>query len=200
MKKTKLPTKTYQVILASSSETRRNYIKKYLKKVKIVNHLLNEDKIKKKIKDPEKLALTLAKEKALSVKHMFPRDMIIGSDQILVCDKVILSKPTNYSDAVKKLLFLRNKKHLLISSIFVLKKSKLFFKQIKKAQIFFKDINRKDIEDYIKRNANTVFSTVGSYKIEENNKHKFLNIITGDIDVIVGFPIKDFMRKLDEDK
>jgi len=117
-----------------------------------------------------------------------------------VCDQVIMSKPKNHTDAIKNLLFLRNKKHTLISSIFVFKSSKVFFKQIKKAQIFFKEISKEEIENYVYKNENTVFSTVGSYKIEENNKHKFLDVVTGDTDVIIGFPMKDFMRKLYEDK
>ena len=81
-----------------------------------------------------------------------------------------MSKPKNHTDAIKNLLFLRNKKHTLISSIFVFKSSKVFFKQIKKAQIFFKEISKEEIENYVYKNENTVFSTVGSYKIEENNK------------------------------
>ncbi len=166
----------------------------------MIDHLVNEEKIKKEIKDPNRLALVLAQQKAESVMHMFPQDMIIGSDQVLVCDHMIMSKPTNQNDAIKNLLFLRNKKHTLISSIFVFKSSKLFFKQVKKAQIFFKKISKEEIENYVNQNENTVFSTAGSYKIEENNKHKFLDIITGDTDVIIGFPMKDFIRKLNEDR
>ncbi len=200
MKNRNLSTKPYKVILASSSETRRKYIKKFIKEVKMIDHLVKEEKIKEKIKNPNKLALTLAKEKAASVRHMFPEDMIIGSDQVLVCDHTIMSKPKNHNDAIKNLLFLRNKKHFLVSSIFVFKGTKIFFKQVKKAQLVFKDISKEEIERYVNNNENTVFSTVGSYKIEENNKHKFLDVITGDTDVIIGFPIKDFIRKFYEDK
>lgn len=194
-----LATTRYKVILASSSETRRKYIKKHIKGVKMISHLVNENEIKKKEKNPNRLALMLAREKALSVKHAYPKDMIIGSDQILVCDKVVLSKPTNLKNAVKNLLFLRNKNHFLISSIYVLKNSKFYFSQVKKAEIFFKDVDREDIVNYVKHNKETVFSTVGSYKIEENNKYRFLNIIKGESDVIVGFPIKDFVRKFYKD-
>ena len=200
MKDKNLPTQPYKVILASSSKTRRGYIKKFIKDVQMIDHLIKEESIKAKIKDPCKLALTLAQRKAASVVHMFPKDMVIGSDQVLVCDQVIMSKPKNHTDAIKNLLFLRNKKHTLISSIFVFKSSKVFFKQIKKAQIFFKEVSKEEIENYVYKNENTVFSTVGSYKIEENNKHKFLDVVTGDADVIIGFPMKDFMRRLYEDK
>ena len=46
----------------------------------------------------------------------------------------------------------------------------------------------------------TTLSCVGSYKIEDNNKYKFLEIVKGDEESIVGFPIKKFIQKIRKEK
>ena len=52
-----------------------------------------------------------------------------------------------------------------------------------------------DIKKYIKKNKSAVFSSVGSYKIEENDKFKFVEILSGDEETIVGFPISRFFKE-----
>ena len=116
-----------QVILASSSQTRIEQLKKYFKKFVIQRHLIDENKFKNLKLEPEKIVEELAKNKAYSLKKFFPEDIIIGSDQILVCSKRILSKPKNLEKAIENLLFIRNKEHILISSTYVIKKSRFFF-------------------------------------------------------------------------
>ena len=192
----KMITNFPQVILASSSRTREKQLRRYFKKVVIRKHLIDEEEFKSLKMKPEKIVTELAKQKAHSIKEFFPEDIIIGSDQILMCSKRLISKPVNLEDAVENLLFIRNKEHILMSSIYVIKKSKFFFKTIKKAKLFFKNVDKNDLIKYVYDNKETALSTVGSYKIEENKKFKFISIKSGDIETILGFPLKDFLRKL----
>ena len=189
-----------EVILASESKTRINQISKYIKEIKVVKHRLDEDAVKAKIKDPIKLAQEIAKCKAMSVKHLYPDSFIIGSDQVLVCDQKIYNKPKNLDEAKNNLISLKNKIHFLVSSIYVLRKTKLFFQQTKKAQLFLKNIKNADIINYVDSNPVTALSTVGSYKIEENDKFNFLDIISGDMETIIGFPTNDFMKAFYNEK
>ncbi len=200
MKYKDLLTDKTRVILASSSKVRKNYIKKYFMKVTAVEHLIDEKQFKYSNKTPEAIVLDIARAKATSVERFFSKDLIIASDQILVCDQKIFSKPINIEEGIKNLIFLRNKIHTLVSSIYVLKNGKFFYEQVKKAKLLFKNIPKSQIEEYAKKNKETILSTVGSYKIEENNKHNFLKIITGDTETIIGFPISDLMRKIHEEK
>ena len=146
------------------------------------------------------MAVRIAREKALSVLENYPNEIIIASDQILICENKVISKPKSLEEATKKLLFLRNKIHKLYSSIYVIQRGKFFFQQVKAASLFFANISQNDIELYVKNNKKTVLTTVGSYKIEENSKHKFLNIIDGDRETILGFPIKDLINKIKHEK
>ena len=193
-------TKFSNVILASSSEVRKKILDQYFSKVINVPHNADEDKYKTQKRKPAEIALRIAKQKALSVLKNYPSEMIIASDQILVCDNKVLSKPKSLEEATKKLLFLRKKVHKLYSSIYVLQKGKFYFQQVKEASLYFANISQNDIELYVKNNKKTVLTTVGSYKIEENSKYKFLSIIDGDLETILGLPIKDLIKKIRHEK
>ena len=193
-------TKFSNVILASSSEVRKKILDQYFSKVINVPHNADEDKYKTQKRKPAEIALRIAKQKALSVLKNYPSEMIIASDQILVCDNKVLSKPKSLEEATKKLLFLRKKVHKLYSSIYVLQKGKFYFQQVKEASLYFANISQNDIELYVKNNKKTVLTTVGSYKIEENSKYKFLRVIEGDRETILGFPIQDLIKKIKNEK
>ena len=198
MKINKIITKRSQVILASSSLTRIKMIKKTFNNVKITEHKINEveEKEKKKNLDGKKLAKHLAKIKAKSVTSETKNSYIIGCDQILECNKKTISKPSSLKEAKKNLLFLTGKNHELHTCIYVLKDTKEFFVEQTTSKLYFKKISEAEIDKYIKENKKTVLSCVGSYKIENNKKYKYLEIIKGDKESIVGFPIKNFLDKI----
>ena len=200
VKKEKMSTKFSKVILASSSTVRIEMLNKYFENVDKVSHKIDEEKYKTPGKKPEEIALTIAKKKALSVVEDFDNDMIIASDQILVCENKIISKPKTLEAAKQKLLFLRNKMHKLYSSVYVIQKQELYFQQVKEASLFFANVPQRAIESYIKANMKTVMNTVGSYKIEENTRYKFIRIINGDLETIKGFPLKDLIEKIRYEK
>ena len=193
-------TKRSKVVLASSSEVRNKMLRQYFADFENVPHNVEEEKYKTQGKKPEETVLRIAKEKALSVAANYPNEMIIASDQILVCENKIISKPKTLDEGMQNLLFLRNKTHKLFSSIYVMKRQKYYFQQVKTASLFFVNITKKDIELYVKNNAKTVLTTVGSYKIEDNSKHQFLSITDGDLETILGFPIKDLLKKIKHEK
>ena len=198
MIKEKLLTINQQVILASSSKTRIKKLKKFIKVVKITNHKINEEKIKK-IKQglsAKSLAKYLAKRKAESIVQNYKSSYIIGCDQTLECRNRIISKPKNYEEAKENLLFLNGQDHKLFSCLYVIKNEKEFFIEQTTSHLSFKKITEQKIDSYISENKKTVLSCVGSYRIEDNKKYKFLEIIKGTEESIIGFPIKKFIEKL----
>ena len=46
----------------------------------------------------------------------------------------------------------------------------------------------------------TALSCVGSYKIEDNNKHKFIEIVDGNLETIIGFPAKNLIDIIKNEK
>ena len=190
-----------QVILASSSKTRINYLKKYFKKALAVQHKVQENDIKHQNKNLSFLDLVklLAKRKAQSIIEDYPVDIIIGSDQVLICEGKLINKSNNISEARENLMKLRGKKHTLISSTYVIKNKKLYYEETKEAEMLFKNIPTRKIEEYLEENKKNALMSVGSYRIEDNEKYNFLEIIKGDYETIIGFPLKNFKNKFRED-
>ena len=73
----------------------------------------------------------------------YSKNIIIGSDQILVCEGKLINKSENLSDAKNNLINLRGKRHTLISSLYVIKNKKFYFEETKKAEMLFKKISTK---------------------------------------------------------
>ena len=189
-------TKNQQIILASSSLTRAKIIKKYFTNVVIKEHKVNEEKIKTNSQDlsPENLVVHLAKEKARSFEDTKKNNYWVRPD--LICKNKRIDKAANIEEAKKKLLFMRGREHLLMSSIYVLKNGEFFFKELKKATQYFRNIENKEIEQYLEKNSESALMSVGAYRIEENNKHNFVKILSGDLETIKEFLIKNFINKL----
>ena len=198
----KLYTNHEHIILASSSKTRINYLKQHFDKILAVQHQIEETKIKKDYSNQSFINLVklLAKKKAESIMEDYPANIIIGSDQILVCDGKLINKSHNLSEAKKNLMNLRGKKHALISSTYVIKNKKFYFEETKKALMLFKNVSQKKIEDYLMEKKKDVLMSVGSYRIEDNIQYNFLKILKGDHETIIGFPLKNFKSKFIKDK
>jgi septum formation protein len=198
----KLYTEHKQVILASSSKTRVNYLKQHLDRILVVRHKVDEKKIKDEFIETNFTGLVrlLAKKKAESVMEDYSKNIIIGSDQILVCEGKLINKSESLSDAKNNLINLRGKRHTLISSLYVIKNKKFYFEETKKAEMLFKKISQKKIDEYVSQQNKEVLKSVGSYRIEDNSRYNFLKILKGDYETIIGFPLKNFIRKFMKEK
>ena len=186
------------VILASSSLTRIELLKKFFKNFEIKKHLIDEKLEKSLMKHltAKDLAKYLAKKKAESVCSRSDGKYIIGCDQVLECNGKLISKAQNLVEAKENLVYLTGKKHQLFTCLYVLRNTEEYLVEETTSQLYFKKISEKTIETYINENKKTALSCVGSYKIEDNDKYNFLEILEGSEEAIIGFPIKNFIKKL----
>ncbi len=187
-----------QVVLATLSKTRIGMFKATGIPFIMEPHKVDEQKIKKAkfCNQKERLATTLAEAKARSIEKKFPDKIIVGSDQILICEGKLLSKPENIEEAEQNLNFLVGKQHTLWSSVIAVKKGGIYFSTRKKARIYFTELSKKEIQNYIRRNKNAVLSSVGSYRIEDNEKYGYIKVLSGEEETIKGFPIQRFISIL----
>ena len=197
-KKTNLITNNQQVVLASLSKTRQIEIKKYFKDVILTKHCVDETKEKKKHKqlNAKDLAYHLARLKAISVSAKYKDRFVIGCDQTLECNAKILSKPNTLNKAKKNLKELSGKKHNLFTCIYILKDLREYFVEETSAELSFRKTSDEEINNYVEKNKLTAINCVGSYKIEENKKYKFIKILKGKKESIIGFPLAKFLRKI----
>ena len=190
-----LSTMCQQIILASSSKSRIEYLNQKKIDFEVRPHRIDEKIIKKKKITYRQIAEELAEAKARSVVER-ENEVIIGSDQILICEGRLIDKPETVSEAKNNLLFLKDKEHKLISSVAVIYNDAIIFRETKNATLKMKNISEVDINDYLSKNKQTALSCVGSYKIEENKKYKFLEVIQGDMETIIGFPVNNFIGRI----
>ncbi len=190
-----LSTICQQIILASSSKSRIEYLRREKIDFKVRPHKIDESIIKKKKTTYIKIVEELAEAKARSVIEK-EKEIIIGSDQILICEEKLIDKPKTVNEAKNNLLFLKNKEHKLISSVAVIYNETIIFRETKTATLKMKNISEVDIDEYLSKNKQTALSCVGSYKIEENEEYNFLEVIRGDMETIIGFPVNNFIERI----
>lgn len=191
-----ISTNKTQIVLASTSETRKKLLKRYKIKAKYVKHSVNEEKeIEKYKKAKYELAGYLAKKKTESIKHKYENSIIIGSDQIILCNNNLINKPTTEYQAVRNLLLLQGKCHTLISAICILTPNGEYKMIDDKAKVYMRKIQESDIKAYVKNNKSIVYATSGSYKIE-NDKLNCIERTEGEMETILGFPVKKVLPLL----
>ena len=195
-KKKDVLTVSTEVILASGSNARKQILKRYKINTKIVPHKIDEVIIKEKnnLLSPRKLALKLAKAKAESLLDEYPKNIIIGSDQLLVFNEKVFNKAQSIEEGIKNLEKFSGKKHELISAVYILKNKKHIWSITRKATVELRKLSKKEILDYAQKNQKTILETVGGYKIE-NDKLNCIKLISGTREDVMGFPIKKFIEK-----
>lgn len=190
----KLFTSSTKIILASNSNTRKKILQASNIEFDIRPHKVNEEEIKRKnqIKPPQNIVFEIAKAKALSQTLTNTEEIIIGSDQILVCDGKIISKAKSKDEAREKFQKLNNKMHRLISAICIIKKRECIWKKISCAEVFLKKMTTKMINKYLEENLEDALECVGGYKIEDDPM-QLLTVHKGSLEDIQGFPISEFI-------
>jgi len=191
-------TKIKELILATESKTRIEILEKYKLNFKVKKHSVDEGKVKRKYSylPPRELVVKLAKEKAYSFKDI-KNIIVIAADQILVINNSILSKAKTFKEAKRNLNLLQNKKHRLISAIYIIKRGKFYWCCVKEAVIEMRKLASYEINSYLKNNKQIYLTTVGGYQIE-NDILNCLKVEKGDEETIKGFPIKNiipFLKK-----
>lgn len=191
---------TPQFILASKSPARKDMLRKAGVPFEAVPANIDEAALRADLDDdlsPSDIAAALSLAKALSISAEHPDKIIIGSDQVLVCESKMLSKAKNENEAREKLKFLRNKTHHLISAVCVVQGEKVLFAHSADANLTMDDFDDAFLEQYIMRAGKVLTSCVGAYAIEKIGSFLFKEI-KGDYHVILGMPLKPLLRYLNE--
>lgn len=192
----KISTNKEQIILASTSKTRKKILENYSVKIKCVKHQVNEElEILKNKNLKEKLAIFLAKKKIDSILDEYQKNVIIGSDQIILCKDRLINKPLTEEEAINNLLILQDSSHTLISAICVLTPDGQYQSFEDTAEVCMKKLSEAEIKKFVNTHKNIVYETTGSYKIEED-KLNCIKKTKGEKETILGFPIKKILPLL----
>jgi len=185
-----------KVILASESSTRKKLLKNAGVKFLSRKHNIAESRLKTELmvakKTNRQIALALATAKANSISKSFPKDLIIGSDQILVCEKKIFNKPRNRKEAFNQLSLLTGKQHKLLSAVCVVLNQKRLWFCVKTASLRMKKHGTDVLRKYFQKLKKNQGYSVGVYRYEIDNGALF-DWVKGKRETILGMPTKELL-------
>lgn len=146
---------------------------------------------------PRDIADALAEAKTLKVAAQVPLPgLVIGADQLLVCEGRIFEKPRDRAEAEAHLTFLQGKTHELIGGICGAAGGAVIWRHVSVARLTLRKMDVAAIRDYLTAAGPDVLGSVGCYHLEGLGVH-LMSRIDGDYTSILGLPILpvlDFLR------
>ncbi|MDB2682752.1 Maf family protein [Alphaproteobacteria bacterium] len=192
-----------KIILASGSSARAEMLRGCGLGFDIIPADIDEKKIlqdmqSKELK-PDQIATALASEKAAAISATNRDALVIGSDQILVCDHRIFSKARDLNEAKDKLKTLRGKTHKLISAACLIQNGEVLWTHTEAANLTMHNFNDEFLDIYCDKAGNALTDCVGSYALEEAGSWLFSKT-RGDYFTILGMPLLPLLNYLREEQ
>lgn len=137
---------------------------------------------------PLALVERLAVEKAKAVAHKFPDALIIGSDQVAVCEGEILGKPHNFDNGVKQLRKFSNKSVTFYTGLCVFDSATdKVTSLVEPFIVHFNSLSQNEIENYLK--TEQPYNCAGSFKSEALGICLFKKLEGDDPNTLIGLPL-----------
>lgn len=137
---------------------------------------------------PQTLVERLAIEKAKAVTDEFPNALIIGSDQVAVCDGEILGKPHNFENGVKQLTKFSNRAVTFYTGLCVYDSANdKTLSLVEPFIVHFNKLSQEEIENYLK--AEQPYNCAGSFKSEGLGICLFEKLEGDDPNTLIGLPL-----------
>jgi len=172
-----------KIILASQSEGRQELFRKYFgNNYEII--ISNAKEIGFDHLNPKELVYFLAKEKAQIIANRHYNNFVCAFDTMVSCENRVLGKPKDIFEAKKMLNFLTNKIQIVWTGYAIAFQGNIF-SGTESAELIL-NMSSYEIQEYIYKYPITKFA--GAYAIQKEDHH--INIISGDIETIIGAPMK----------
>ncbi|MCK7458537.1 Maf family protein [Idiomarina aminovorans] len=178
---------TLPLILGSGSKYRREILDKLHLEYDVVKPDIDESAIT--AEGPQQLVERLAEAKARAVEQRITHEqaIIIGSDQVAVCDGDILGKPGNTENAVKQLLGFIGKTVTFYTGLAVLNTAtQQCDVRVEPFDVEFRQLTIDEIERYVE--LEKPFDCAGSFKSEGLGISLFNSLKGDDPNTLIGLP------------
>jgi MAF protein len=137
---------------------------------------------------PQQLVERLSIKKAQSLAKDFPNHLIIGSDQVAVCQKQILGKPHTHENAVKQLLLLSGELVRFYTGLCLYNSNnKTFQVNIIPFEVQFRQLSKMQINNYL--HIDKPYNCAGSFKSEAMGISLFESMTGNDPTALIGLPL-----------
>ena len=141
---------------------------------------------------PDALALKLAEAKARAVA----RDgLVVGADQILVCEGKLFDKPRDIDEARENLKKFRGRTHALVSGTVLLDDGAPVWSLSEQVSLTMRAFSDEFLEAYLLEAGDDVLKSVGCYQLEGPGVQLF-EAVDGDYFAILGLPLVPLLAAL----
>ena len=182
-----------KIILASKSGVRKEILDKYKINSEVIPSNVDEDQVKESLlekeADPELISKNLAELKSVKVSVKNPDILVLGADSVISLNQELINKPKDRQDALKILKKLNGQKHFLISSVCISKNGSMIWNHTDKSELKMKNLTNFELKKYLDKIRTETLLAYGVYQVEANGLELF-EYIKGDMDSIMGLPIK----------
>jgi septum formation protein len=135
----------------------------------------------------ETAALRLADLKAAVVRHESDA-LVIGADQILVCNGVWFDKPVDATAARDQLRALRGRCHVLVTAVVCHQGAIRVWDYVAMPRLVMRDFSDVFLDQYLAAEGDAVISAVGAYRLEGRGIQLF-DAVEGEHTAVLGLPM-----------
>ena len=178
------------LVLASASAARAGLLASAGLAFEAVAAGIDEDAVKRQGRDagtsPEAVALQLAGLKAAAVDRSGA--VVIGADQILVCEGAWFDKPPDLAAARAQLRALRGRIHTLATAAVAYRDGRALWRYSAAPLLQMRDFTDAFLDRYLHAEGDAVLGSVGAYRLEGLGQHLFRSV-AGEHSAILGLPM-----------
>ena len=181
-----------RIILASASTARRAVLQAAGLDFEAVAAAVDEEAIKQAAQaeaiPPADAALMLADAKAERIARRNPEALVIGCDQLLICDGRWFDKPVDVAAARSHLEALRGRSHTLVTAIVCHRHGRRIWHHVATPKLVMRDVSDRFLDAYLETEAEHVTGSVGAYRLEGPGVQLF-SAVEGEHAAILGIPL-----------
>lgn len=133
-------------------------------------------------------AMLLAEAKARRIAGRRPEALVIGADQILVCDEAWFDKPPDLAAARTQLMALRGKPHELVTAVVCWRNGRRIWQHLARPRLSMREFSEPFLDAYLAAEGEAVLGSVGAYRLEGLGVQLF-SAIEGEHSAILGLPM-----------
>ena len=192
-----------KIILASKSGVRKKILDKYKIDCEVIVSNVDEDEVKNSLldegADPRIISKNLAEIKSIKVSTKYPDRLVLGADSVISLDNELINKPKSRDEALKILKKLNDSVHFLISSVCISKNGSMIWNHTDSSELRMKNFTEEKLKEYLDKISTETLLAYGVYQIEANGLELF-EYIKGDMESIMGLPVKDIINYIKQYK
>jgi septum formation protein len=133
-------------------------------------------------------AVLLAELKAKRIARRDPDALVIGCDQLLVCEGKWFDKPENLAEARDHLVALRGRTHTLVTAVLCQRGDQRLWHHVAQPRLTMRSFSDAFLEAYVAAEGDALTTTVGAYRLEGLGIHLF-DKVEGEHATILGLPL-----------